>query len=304
MYSNDEMNDMLFCYYASNRNVNQASEMYLQRFMERRQPDKKVFSRLEKNLRRYGAFMKPKGEKVKFKEEDEERVLAYANFKPQCSIRELARECDVSKEKSRLILKQNNLRAFRYHIGNTLHQNDTHHRLEYARWFIDQVHQNPNFCQTILFTDESQFTNNGVFNTHNRLYWSDNNPHLTVSRRDQRRFSINVWCGILGQTIVGPYFYEGTLTGERFLHFLQNDLEEMLDNMPLNLYGNLQYFQYDGAPAHNCNRVTNYLDQRFPLCIGKAGPISWPPRSPDLTPLDFFCGVPLKIKFTLKNLKL
>ncbi|PSN36137.1 hypothetical protein C0J52_24834 [Blattella germanica] len=34
-----------------------------------------------------------------------------------------------------------------------------------------------------------------------------------------------------------------------------------------------------------------YLYHTFPIrCIGKESPVPWSPRSPDLTPLDFFCG--------------
>ena len=64
---------------------------------------------------------------------------------------------------------------------------------------------------------------------------------------------------------------------------------------------NLKYFQHDGAPAHNAQIVSNYLLERFSNWIGNRGPIAWPPRSPDLTPLDFFCGELLKIKFTRKS---
>lgn len=35
--------------------------------------------------------------------------------------------------------------------------------------------------------------------------------------------------------------------------------------------------------------VRNWLNEVFPnRWIGRFGPIAWPPRSPDLTPLDFF----------------
>ena len=45
----------------------------------------------------------------------------------------------------------------------------------------------------------------------------------------------------------------------------------------------------DGAPPHFSCFVTNVLNERFPdACIGRGGPIPWPPRSPDLSPLDFF----------------
>ena len=49
------------------------------------------------------------------------------------------------------------------------------------------------------------------------------------------------------------------------------------------------YFQQDGHPAHYARVVTDYLHLTFPQrWIGRNGPILWPPRSPDLTPLDFF----------------
>lgn len=48
-------------------------------------------------------------------------------------------------------------------------------------------------------------------------------------------------------------------------------------------------FQQDGAPAHNSIQVKEYLNETFGnLWIGTNGPVQWPPRSPDLTPMDFF----------------
>jgi hypothetical protein len=42
--------------------------------------------------------------------------------------------------------------------------------------------------------------------------------------------------------------------------------------------------QHDGAPPHFCQHIRNHLDRE----IGRGGPIAWPPRTPDLTPLYFF----------------
>ena len=48
-------------------------------------------------------------------------------------------------------------------------------------------------------------------------------------------------------------------------------------------------FQLDGAPPHWGLRVRASLEEDFPnRWISREGPISWPPRSPDVTPLDFF----------------
>ena len=48
-------------------------------------------------------------------------------------------------------------------------------------------------------------------------------------------------------------------------------------------------FQQDGAPPHWGLRVRQFLNKTFSdRWIGRDGPISWPLRSPDITPLDFF----------------
>ena len=47
-------------------------------------------------------------------------------------------------------------------------------------------------------------------------------------------------------------------------------------------------FQQDGAPPHWGSYVRRFLDATFPnRWIGRDGPTPWPPRSPDITPLDF-----------------
>jgi hypothetical protein len=56
-------------------------------------------------------------------------------------------------------------------------------------------------------------------------------------------------------------------------------------------------FQQDGALPHFRKEVTDFLNSKFSdlksqfsryTWIGRSEPIAWPPRSPDLTPPDFF----------------
>lgn len=55
------------------------------------------------------------------------------------------------------------------------------------------------------------------------------------------------------------------------------------------------WFQQDGAPPHYARDVREYLDNVFfRRWIGRRGTIEWPPRSPDLTPLDYFLWGHLK----------
>ena len=47
--------------------------------------------------------------------------------------------------------------------------------------------------------------------------------------------------------------------------------------------------QHDGASAHFALDVREYLNNVFPnRWIGRGGPVQWPPRSPDLSPMDLF----------------
>ncbi|GBN30751.1 hypothetical protein AVEN_113322-1 [Araneus ventricosus] len=48
-------------------------------------------------------------------------------------------------------------------------------------------------------------------------------------------------------------------------------------------------FQQQGAPPHYGNIVREFLDTAFPQrWKGRGTVMAWPPRSPDITPLDFY----------------
>lgn len=49
------------------------------------------------------------------------------------------------------------------------------------------------------------------------------------------------------------------------------------------------WYQQDGAPPHNTNEVGQLLYEMFEdRWFANNGAHRWPPRSPDLTPLDFY----------------
>ncbi|GBN34600.1 hypothetical protein AVEN_230528-1 [Araneus ventricosus] len=48
-------------------------------------------------------------------------------------------------------------------------------------------------------------------------------------------------------------------------------------------------FQQNGAPPHYGSIVREFLDTTFPQrWIGRGAVMTWPPRSPDIAPLDFY----------------
>ncbi|KAJ4440389.1 hypothetical protein ANN_08530 [Periplaneta americana] len=135
---------------------------------------------------------------------------------------------------------------------------------------------------------EAQFTRDGITNFHNQHVWAYENPRATVPSHHQVRFSLNMWAGIIGDRLVGPHVLVNRLTGQAYTNFLENTIPHVLEDTPLINRQHI-HFLHDGAPAHFSRTARRYLDRRFPdRWIGRGGPIAWPPRSPDLNPLDFY----------------
>ena len=140
----------------------------------------------------------------------------------------------------------------------------------------------------VLFTDEVSFTWSGINNSQNLHTCSHDNPRETSVTNFQRRFSVNVWCGVLGNKLIGPFVFDNNLTGNTYEVFLRNELPGLLEDIPLIIMSQM-YVQHDGAPPHYTRHVREYLNKSFPSrWFGHGGPIAWPPRSPDLTPLDYY----------------
>lgn len=127
------------------------------------------------------------------------------------------------------------------------------------------------------------------------IVWADENPHATVVHHYQHQFqSINVWAGIIGNFLIGPCVLPPRLNGELYLQFLQNAFRDLIEHLPLETRQRM-YFMHDGAPPHFSVAVRDHLNNVYPnRWIGRGGPIAWPPRSPDLTPMDFYLWGHLK----------
>ena len=301
-FSNLEKRDIVECYIRCNKNAVRSAEDYFHRYFDRRQPSLPTFKRLYDNLGIYGSFTKPKNEK-RINEAAEVNVLAIVDQNPRISTREIAEEAGTSQRTVVRVLKTNKFHPYKLSVSQTLHPGDAERRVEFCRWFRNMCQDDQDFPFKILWTDETRFTNCGMFNRHNEHLWLQENPHHNEQRRPQIKFGFNVWCGVMGSKILGPFIFDGSLTGVRYLHFLQNEFEDMLDNLNLHTRRNLQWYQHDGAPPHNFQLVRNYLNEIFPnRWIGRNAPILWPPRSPDLSVLDFFLWGAVKTQGLQRNL--
>ncbi|GFV74475.1 DUF4817 domain-containing protein [Trichonephila clavipes] len=104
------------------------------------------------------------------------------------------------------------------------------------------------FHKRILFSVEAHFWLNGYVKKQNCRIWSEANPQVYV---------------------------ETPLHPEK-LTVCNHDVQEL-------------WFQQDGATCHTARATIDFLKDTFGVrLISRFGPVNWPPRSCDLTPLDYF----------------
>ena len=279
-------------YGRANGNNLEARRLYAESFPNRPLPSVRIFGKLHQRLRDTGSFGKCARDSGRPRSvstpEIEEAVLREVEQHPETSVRRMSAAVGISAPLVWRTLHEQLLYPYHVQRVHNQHPPDFQARMEFCRWFLRKFAQRPNIAANILFTDEAIFTRSGIFNFHNSHEWADDNPHAVAVAGHQVRFSLNIWMGILGDRLLGPVVLANRLTGPVYLNFLENKLPELLEDVPLNERSEI-WFMHDGAPAHFLIDVRDYLSRHFnQRWIGRGGPIPWPARSPDLTPLDYF----------------
>uniref|UniRef100_A0A3Q2XIB6 Uncharacterized protein n=1 Tax=Hippocampus comes TaxID=109280 RepID=A0A3Q2XIB6_HIPCM len=103
-----------------------------------------------------------------------------------------------------------------------------------------------------------------------RLHAEDSDAQVEICKSLMNKMSLISWKIVVQQRV-----YLSSIRPAEILDFF----------ITLHLWCGIMY----GAPPHWGLHVRGFLNQKFPdRWIGRDGPIPWPPRSPDITPLDFF----------------
>ncbi|GFY24443.1 uncharacterized protein TNCV_1014911 [Trichonephila clavipes] len=80
-------------------------------------------------------------------------------------------------------------------------------------------------------------------------------------------------------------FHNVTVNGDRYRAMITNFFIPELNNHDVQEL----WFQQDGATCHTARATIDLLKDMFgDRLISRFGPVNWPPRSCDLTPLDYF----------------
>lgn len=293
-YSNAELTDMLLVFGYCRGNGRQCVREYTHRFPNRRVPNHQTFAAVERRLRETGRFAPVMADygrgRYVMNPDVEEAILDRVADEPEISSRRLGSELMVSKNVVNRVTREQLLHPYHIQKVQDLLLPDPDQRLIFCTNINERRIRNQNFCRKILFTDEACFTRRGITNLHNEHVYADENPHACKVTHYQHEFKINVWAGIVDTFIVGPVILPQRLNGDSYLQHIQNTVPDLLDDVPLELRGNM-WFMHDGAPPHFTVAVRNFLHQEYPnkwIGRGHDAPMQWPPRSPDLTPMDFF----------------
>lgn len=293
-YTFSEQTDMLLVLGFCSGNYRESVRVYHERFPNRRIPCCKTFARIERRLREKGSLEGDKKNSGRTRNvrtvEVEENILHTVEDDPSTSSRLIAVQVGVSKSTVNRVTKEQLL--YPYHVQRVQDLLPTDHegRVRFCQIIRQKNQEDLNFTKKILFTDEAFFTRRGITNVHNEHVYADENPHAIKVKHFQHEFGINVWMGVINNLLVGPFELPNRLNSNEYLAFLRDHFQPLLEDVPYALRRDM-YFMQDGAPPHFARAVRDYLHAQYPekwIGRGQDAPIRWPPRSPDLTPCDFF----------------
>lgn len=206
----------------------------------------------------------------------------------RASIRRLAAATSISRSSLQRILRLDlELYPYKIQLGQALKPQDYQTRLEFCETMLAQQELFTN----IIFSDEAHFQLHGVVNKQNCRIWASQNPQeIIVTPLHPQK--LTVWAGLASWGIVGPYFFQD-INGKT-INVTTQTYGQLLSSLPGMLaqhdgFNDRTWFQQDGAPPHTANITMATLRAKFPnKLISRRGDINWPPRSPDLSPLDYF----------------
>ncbi|GFW82609.1 DUF4817 domain-containing protein [Trichonephila clavipes] len=171
-------------------------------------------------------------------------------------------------------------------FGLAIHQNDHQARRRFVEWAQNEIAVVPDFHKRILFSDEAHFWLNGYVNKQKCRIWSEANPQVYVETPLHPE-KLTIWCALWagGILLQNDEVHNVTVNGDRYRAMITNFFIPELNNHDVQEL----WFQQDGTTCHTARATIDLLKDTYgDHLISRFGPVNWPPRSCDLTPLDYF----------------
>ncbi len=239
---------------------------------------KRIIDRFQKDhtLERRKGSGRPKTARTAANRE-EVRIAITQN--PRLSVRKLSAAVSVSRPSTHRLLKELKLYPYRFSVRQELKIPDYHRRLVYCRWLRNFIRPGIAKFDNVFFSDEAWVHLDGYVNAQNYRLWASENPEAFVEKGLHPQ-KLGIWCAISRKRVVGPFFFSQTINAERYQAII-TDFIASLEPEERDCW-----FQQDGATAHTAESTIAFLKEFFGERL-ITRPL-WPPRSPDLTPPDFF----------------
>lgn len=288
-YSNTDILNLFYIHGECGKILSRTCRTFNERYPNLQPITKGKFRRMESCFLNTGSVKVKKNytKPIVEVEENEVNVLAYFHAYPRSSIVSASGEMGISSMSIHRILKQHRMHPYKETLVQAFRPGDEQKRVAYCEMILLKIQEDENFLSKVIWSDESKFNREGIVNRRNNHFWARENPHICRTTHFQDRYSFNVFCCLLNDTIMYEIYNEN-LNEQKYLELLRGPVTNFLRTLPPNIRQDCWY-QMDGAPAHNTREVYGQLTEMFEdRWFGSNGPWSWPPRSPELTPLDFY----------------
>lgn len=192
--------------------------------MNNNPPDRKTIRSLLNKFEQTGSVLNidPPGRPVSVTDEDaKDKVLSVLEREPQTSPRRMSVELNVSRSSIQRIYKSLGFKPYIPRLVHALNEDDYDRRVEYCETFLSLLQNESDLIHRVIWSDEASFKLNGHINRHNSVYWATENPNITWEQTAQAE-GFTVWAGIWSKGVIGPYFFDNTVTGQSYLTMLNN----------------------------------------------------------------------------------
>ena len=225
------------------------------------------------SYKKFGTIYPKQGRPPKINDEVKQDVVKSMKNNPKQSLSDVGSQNNISKTSTKTILNDNKIK---YYQMTPIPPLDDQHKT--ARLELCDIILSYHYLQLppIIFTDESTVCENlnggGIWREYGH------HPEECFYSKEQKPLSVMIWGGI------GPRGFRTRLFYFQNHVNSQSYMKTLLDN---NIFGEIEaifdrtyVWQQDNAPSH-----TSYYTQGFLSKIIPKG-IKWPPRSPDLSPIE------------------